>query len=92
MKGLWNVFIDSMNLVEIFMVDGDRTPASRRLPQLGASILVSKSRISADRGREMGTGRYFRGVTYCDPVFTSSVFLTAPLKIVSRNYRSSPIR
>ena len=91
MKGLWNVFIDSMNLVEIFMVDGDRTPASRRLPQLGASILVSKSRISADRGREMGTGRYFRGITYCDPVFTSSVFLTAPLKIVSRNYRSSPI-
>ena len=50
----------------------DRAPASRRLPQLGASILVSKSRISADRGREMGTGRYFRGVTYCDPVFASA--------------------
>lgn len=60
-KKRFDRFVDESDRGDFYgaRVDSDRTPASRRLPQLGASILVSKGRISADRGRGNGNGSLF---------------------------------
>lgn len=93
-KKRFDRFVDESDRGDFYgaRVDSDRTPASRRLPQLGASILVSKGRISADRGRGNGNGPLFsRGhVLWSSFRPAGPVFFTAPVKIVSRNYLSSP--
>lgn len=65
---LKNISINLKRNVVIFMVRaytannaGVRIICLRRLPQLDGSILVPKSRISADRGRETGTTLFSRG-------------------------------
>lgn len=65
---LKNISINLKRNVVIFMVRaytandaGVKIICLRRLPQLDGSILVPKSRISADRGRETGTTLFSRG-------------------------------